>query len=417
MTTIEPGVLRTFRIFIWIYFGLTILALLGIGRRAVITPLDIFNGLTALLAGGLALLLSWRWLREQIGERYMLWSLWLVSTVPIMNQYWANTAYLHNVPGGEAELVDGSRLYLWLLLPLFLIAAQYGSRAMLLFTGGTSLMSAILGVALAVQSDFPVDVEIGHALVRLVLFPVLGFIVAQISYGQRQNRAALTQKNEQLAQYATTLEQLAITRERNRLARELHDTLAHTLSAVNVQLKALEVLMKNDPDAAQVKLKQLQAITRESLQSARRALHDLRAQPIEELGLLLALHRLAEQAAQRAGAALRIRLPKEVNGLRPQLEQNLYRIAEEALNNIVRHASARTITVELALRGRSLHLRISDDGVGFDASKPAADGHYGLRGIHERALLIDGTITVESAPGRGTTITLTAPADQQRMAS
>jgi signal transduction histidine kinase len=243
-------------------------------------------------------------------------------------------------------------------------------------------------------------------LVRVMLFSIVGYVVVRLSAAQREQRRALARKNADLAHYATTLEQLAISRERNRLARELHDTLAHTLSAMSVQLQALEVLLDGDLEAARATLRTLQDMTRQGVGEARRALGALRASPLEDLGLLEALRRLAESTAERAGLRLALDLPDSLDDLRPDLEQHLYRIAEEALANVVRHANAATLTVRLRQRGDGVTLLIADDGLGFDPATATADGHYGLRGIQERARLVGGALTIDSQPGQGARLAL-----------
>jgi signal transduction histidine kinase len=305
---------------------------------------------------------------------------------------------------GTAALADLAPLYVDLLLPLLLISAQYGMRALFTFTVGTSLLSVVLGAAMARVAGVEILARYSQdAAARLVLFSIAGIIVVLLTGAQRKERAEEAKRHAQLAQYATTLEQLAVTRERNRLARDLHDTLAHTLSAVSVQLSALEVLWDSDPAAARSTLQQTRQLTRTGLDEARRALHELRAQPVEELGLALALRRLSERAAQRAGLRLAFSAPPRLAGLRPEVEQHLYRIAEEALNNVVRHADARSLTVALSQDAGGTQLTVADDGCGFDPA-PAAKGHYGLIGMRERAFLMGATLEVLSQPQGGTTI-------------
>jgi len=242
---------------------------------------------------------------------------------------------------------------------------------------------------------------------RMVIYPVVGFIVVRLVRGQKSDRKALAAKNVKLTQYATAVERLAISHERNRLARELHDTLAHTLSAVAVQLEALNKQLDQDPDNAQNTLKQLQELTRSGLQEARRALQALRASPLEDLGLALALRQLVESVSERSGIAIGLDAASDLDGLPPEIEQGMYRVAEEALNNAARHAHAQTVTVSLRRDSRALRLTVADDGVGFDPEAVPVEGHYGLVGMRERALLCSGHLEIASAPGKGTTVRLT----------
>ncbi|HLU08235.1 MAG TPA: sensor histidine kinase, partial [Oceanobacillus sp.] len=137
--------------------------------------------------------------------------------------------------------------------------------------------------------------------------------------------------------------------------------------------------------------------------------HALRSSPLDELGLPIALRRVAQTAAERAGAELNLHVPTQLNGIPPDIEQQLYRVAEEALNNVVRHARARRIDLKLEYTESALTLTVRDDGSGFDPSQTAANGHYGLVGMKERAELINGSLEIKSQPGAGTIIQLTVP--------
>jgi signal transduction histidine kinase len=232
--------------------------------------------------------------------------------------------------------------------------------------------------------------------------------VTQLMVAQRQQRVALNDANSQLARYASTIEQLATSRERNRLARELHDTLAHTLSVLAVQLEGASTLLATNSEVASHMIAQSVSLTRDGLTEARRAIHELRAVPLDDLGLILALQGLADVTAERAGAALSFSLDTGLTLTSPETEQTLYRIAEEALNNIARHAAATQITVQLSRTGADeISLIIADNGRGFDLSK-AQVGHYGLRGMKERVNMLGGNLSITSQPGTGTSVVVRA---------
>jgi signal transduction histidine kinase len=164
---------------------------------------------------------------------------------------------------------------------------------------------------------------------------------------QRRQRAALSEANRELAQYAALTEQLAVTQERNRLARELHDTLAHSLSAAAVQIEAVQALWDGDGAAAKKMLDQALQITRNGLTEARGALHALRASPLQDLGLSLAVRHLAESIAARSGLRLDLHIGAYLDNLSPEVEQCIYRVAQEALANVARHANAASAHVAL----------------------------------------------------------------------
>ena len=399
---IEPGILPVFRLFMGILWGLFTV---GLCTDPHDVPPDYFNLFSWGFTGFLFLFLSWGWLQKRVGPPYLPIALTLASIWPIVAATFSNVLLARQ---GLPENTDAGRLLVWLILPLLLVSAQYGIRTLLLFTIVTSILPLVLAW-MARSSDPILRDYISQGIVRLFLFTMSGYIVVRLTTAQRQQRIELAAKNAQLAHYAATLEQLTITRERNRLAQELHDTLAHTLSAINVQLNALDVLWESNPEAARQKMKQMQELTRNGLHESRRALQALRASPIDELGLALALQRAAQMAAERAVAELTLTLPPNLTGIPPDVEQHLYRIAEEALNNVVRHTHSQHITLSLQKTETTLTLAISDDGGGFDVSETPLKDHYGIAGMKERAGLMNASLQIESKLGMGTTVRLVVP--------
>jgi signal transduction histidine kinase len=395
---LEPEVLPVFRLFAGLMFVLLSLSVVPQWGRA---EADAFARMLWLTMGILLLYLSIRQLRLMLGRFYLPLALALASGGPILADA------LDTQPAA-----DPARLYFWLILPLLLVSAQYGMRSLLAFTGTIGLLPPLLALLRGAEPAL-IQLHGTHALGRLIIFLVAGYIVLQISRGQRSQRHALALRNAELAQLAATREQLATSRERNRLARELHDTLAHTLSAVNVQLKALEVLIDQRPTEAKILVQQVQEQTRSGLTEARRALASLRAQPVEELGLVAALERLASQSASRNGFALELHLPEQALELAPQLEQQIYQIAAEAINNVVRHARASKLCLAIGASPDELCLKISDNGIGFRPDTTSPGAHYGLAGMHERTLLITGRLEVQSVVGQGTMVTLSVPARKE----
>lgn len=132
-------------------------------------------------------------------------------------------------------------------------------------------------------------------------------------------------------------------------------------------------------------MNQAETTVRAGLQETRQALQALRASPLEDLGLTLALRQLAETAAARSHLTLDWQAPESVPRLPPDQEQHFYRVAQEALANVVAHARAQRLTVALACQPAATALLIRDDGVGFDPAAPGRAGHYGLAGMQERA--------------------------------
>ena len=194
--------------------------------------------------------------------------------------------------------------------------------------------------------------------------------------------------------------------ERNRIAREIHDTLAQGFVAVSVQLEIVSRLLASSTDSAKAHLDQARTLVRNSLAEARSSIWDLRSQNAEQEDLATRL----TQALERATAAMEIKTRVQVHGTyRPlprNIENELLRIAQEAFANIVRHAQARLVELDLRFEEKRLRMTVQDDGCGFSGQAPShgPDGHFGLTGMKERAEGMGGTCTVKSSPGKGTEV-------------
>ena len=193
--------------------------------------------------------------------------------------------------------------------------------------------------------------------------------------------------------------------ERRRIARELHDETGQSLTALLVGLRTIE----GSRTAAQaIELAQrLRETTAQTLIDVGRLWRGLHPGVLDELGLGAAVTRHAEEFAQAHGVAVQVRIEGlDADGLSPLLQATLYRVLQEALTNVARHAGARSVSVQLVRGASSVELRVQDDGAGFE---PGNSGRLGLRGMRERAALLGGSIKVESHRGAGTTITAHIP--------
>ncbi|HET7478766.1 MAG TPA: GAF domain-containing sensor histidine kinase [Rubrobacteraceae bacterium] len=201
--------------------------------------------------------------------------------------------------------------------------------------------------------------------------------------------------------------------ERNRLARELHDTLAQGLTATALQLESADALLESgsQPEKARQRLRRALALTQTNLEEARRSVLDLRAAPLEGRSLSEALKTLVGRWKSETGIAA---IYKSVNPARPlpaRVEVALYRVCGEALNNVARHADAGNVSVRLVSTPDHVRLTVEDDGRGFDAAGISPDRH-GLAGMRERAELLGGALEIRSAPGSGTRVTATVPLER-----
>jgi signal transduction histidine kinase len=199
--------------------------------------------------------------------------------------------------------------------------------------------------------------------------------------------------------------QLILT-ERNRIARELHDTLIQGLSGITMEMQAL---------AGRIRAPQERATLEEIIQDAGTCLRETR-RSVAGLrsgasGLASAIEQAARHITEAKDIRLKLKLENKPTGLAPDVEYNLVRIAQEAVTNSVKHSGARTVEVMLGFTPKALHLSVKDDGAGF-ADKNGKSGHYGLIGMKERASHIGADLDLASAPGRGTTVSVVLPAAQ-----
>jgi PAS domain S-box-containing protein len=202
--------------------------------------------------------------------------------------------------------------------------------------------------------------------------------------------------------------------ERRRIGRELHDDLQQTLAAIRMDLVAAGDRLATDPAAAATLLARIDALTSAAVASTRRIVNDLRPQMLEELGLLPALDAMANQFSQRSGVACRIDADPDALAILGQGTSApatcLYRVAQEALNNVAKHAAAGTVQIRLsAAANGALSLRITDDGRGMDMDDRHGHGSLGLLGMAERVRAAGGRLGVVSQPGVGTTVEAVVP--------
>ena len=192
--------------------------------------------------------------------------------------------------------------------------------------------------------------------------------------------------------------------ERKRIARELHDETAQALTAILLGLKSFEV---ESPEATQ----QLAALVRDALASVRKLAVDLRPAVLDDFGLIPALERLRDDLQLRTATHISVTADGVSTRLDPDIETALYRVAQEAVANAIRHGDAQTIRIQLDQTPADLYLTVTDDGRGFDPDRVPAH-HFGLIGMQERIALVHGHLTVDSTPGKGTTITVQVPLDR-----
>jgi signal transduction histidine kinase len=199
----------------------------------------------------------------------------------------------------------------------------------------------------------------------------------------------------------------AVVRERLKIARDLHDTLAHSMMAMLSEVRLLRKLQVHDPDSLREELARAEEVAHEGLNEARTAITQMRVNAVRDTGLGAALRTAFDRFIDRTALRGEFTADPDAAGFGDERAETLFRMAEEAMRNIERHAMASHASLTLkTIDGTHLQLSIEDDGIGFDPATPH-QGHYGIIGLHEQAQLIGAHLLIDSAPGRGTTLIVT----------
>jgi signal transduction histidine kinase len=234
--------------------------------------------------------------------------------------------------------------------------------------------------------------------------------IIEQSYERRQLIEQLEATRSELAAAEREGGRLA---ERQRLARDIHDTLAQGFVSIVVQLQAAESELPAGAEAARAHLERARRTARDNLAEARRLVWDLRPTQLRAASLGEALGRLADRLAEETGIAATATVTGTPRPLSPDAEVTLLRVTQEALANVTRHARADRVALTLSYMDGEAALDVHDDGVGFSPGSGGTDGNggLGLPGMRERVEALGGRLAVESAPGRGTTVAVTVPAE------
>jgi signal transduction histidine kinase len=222
--------------------------------------------------------------------------------------------------------------------------------------------------------------------------------------GRRGSNRDTTQRRLAEEALEEQARQTAVAAERSRLARELHDSVTQALYSVTLYAEATRLALSAEKlDVATENLRELHNMAREAMVEMRMLIFELHPPVLEEEGLVAALQ--ARMAAVENRARLRTEIHVQGERRLPiSVEEELFRISLEALNNVVKHANARMVRINLTFGDRHARLEIVDDGGGFDASAAKSSGGMGLAGMEERAQRIGGSLIVDTAPGRGTEV-------------
>ncbi|HEY4385309.1 MAG TPA: sensor histidine kinase [Ktedonobacteraceae bacterium] len=301
-------------------------------------------------------------------------------------------------------------------------------------TGGTWLASQLpsnsyapTGLIIFITAGWLVSVVMNFVLLRIAFRPLmdLGKVMHRVQEGERSLRAPLTGFDQDADQLASTLNMMleainessrqraaeifnAQEEERKRIARELHDETSQVLTSLLISLAVLEESVATEE--ARDRIGETRMLAHRTLRAIRNLSTDLRPSALDDLGLIPALRWYIKEYQQKFSLDVSFQTSGFKERLPTTLETALYRIVQEALTNIARHAHAHKVNVILKDDPDTIYITITDDGHGFDAEqlqKPPGPGQergWGLVGMRERASLLDGTLTIESRAGHGTSI-------------
>jgi signal transduction histidine kinase len=309
---------------------------------------------------------------------------------------------------------SGLSRVLFVLVPF---AAYFAfGRAVSLALAAASLAVLLAGYALWVPHWYTDATKVSDILMFCVGL-VLAISMASIAVGQQEGRARLEtalhdleRSHAQLTAYSAQVAELSAAAERNKLARDIHDSLGHHLTAISIQLEKASAFRDRDAGAAQQALADARSSARHALDDVRLSVRTLRGEAAR-FSLPAKLTELVRQAGGQQ-PQITLSITGEESGISDAALTVLYRAAQEALTNARRHAQAGHVSVSVEFGRSGARIVVADDGRGFrpqPAGPPGSSG-YGLTGMRERAALVGGTMEVESRPGGGTHVTVTVPA-------
>jgi signal transduction histidine kinase len=416
--SLENNLLQILRMLILLRL-VTALILVALANYAVIDEQLTWRVVSLVEITFLFIYLNLSFLRAFLGSAYLPIALVWASIVPLViqdiNLYWllqsvTETANELSLPAQLVQtalsLANIAQTFPVILIPLIILSWRYSRSWIFFFCVTITLVELFLNMIVMTSTTnglfFGIIVVLFQGFIMTLIGLVINYLVAQ----QTQNQQALIAANEKLRHYATVREQLATMQERNRLARELHDTLAHTLAAATVHMEAVRVIWNTQPEKAQSMVDQSVVMMRDGLTETRRALQALRAEPLDSLNLSDSFAVLAESIITRYQISVDVDAPQRITELPDGVEHGLYRIVQEALFNCVKHAQATHVQIHVQQDETGVSVQIRDNGIGFDPNQVNDSQHFGIQGMRERAQSIGADFRLSSAPGNGTTVAL-----------
>lgn len=332
----------------------------------------------------------------------------------------SSTWQIHLYLGVQGGLVTALMFVIpgWTMFPI--LHCFLSVQAILLLSPNPGVVW-IAAYVLATATPFAIMAKWDEALIALFVygggnafFGSFANALVQADTARRKSQALLEELQEahhQLQEYALRAEELAVVEERNRLAREMHDTLGHRLTVASVQLEGAQRLCPTDPQQAASMVGTVREQVREALSELRSTVAALRTPVEADLQLHSSLTRLIAHFEKATGLTVHRVFPEEMPLLSPAHRLALFRAAQEALTNVHRHAQAQDVWLQLTWHDEIITLMVSDNGVGIPAA--AEQMGLGLRGMYERAAQLGGELHIDPRPGGGSQVRFSLPLVQE----
>ena len=373
------------------YIATYLLAIATIIRLLVRFRDDRFWSLVLLLGGYLILLIAELFFFRRnrlLTYSYLLVQIAIISTV--------------------ALITPNADFFAILFCPLVVqVMHNFPRRTGFLITGIFTVITAILLL-------LGLDPEVGLPLIFIygVIYFLLAAFIAIICEAEeareesQKQQAELQSAHRQLQSYTAQAEELAVLEDRNRLARNLHDSVTQTIFSMRLTAEAARMLLDREPARVGTELDKLQTLAKSALGEMRSLIFELRPTAVAELGLIPALRHHIMTLERQYGLMVDLQVSGEPHV--PEREaQRLFRISQEALNNVVKYAQTDKASLTLRFNSDRVFLQVEDQGIGFDPkSLSTAEDHIGLSGMQERVDAMGGILTVDSHPGQGTRVTV-----------
>jgi len=254
---------------------------------------------------------------------------------------------------------------------------------------------------LQIDTDRTLLYWVGFLIMLGLVFLFLQLLV-ESALSERKSREELLIANKRLREYATQIEELATVQERNRIAREIHDSLGHSLTGFNLHLEAALRLLQSEPDEAKQLLLEAKQLGSTALKEVRASVSALRSEPLEGRSLKSAIQLLVDEFQRSTGIASQTDIDDFIDRDRhisSQLKTIVYRIIQESLTNISKHSEASFVNISCQVKDLNLEIAIEDNGKGFDFSQNASG--FGLQGMQERVMAVSGNLEIKTSQGNG----------------